>query len=180
MTFNINRFRAQLGSEPASPNKYEVRILSAPDFLQFFNKDELRFRVEDAEFPGRIIATSEWKDYGPTRKIAYGSMYNDVNLQFVVTDKMTEKFFFDEWHRYITDDNNGSDIEYYDNYTGTIEIAQYDREGNQIYAVQLKEAYPVTLQSMPLSWSNTNQYHKIAVDIAYRSHESLGYVYSTV
>lgn len=170
MAFDINRFRGEMYAEPASSSKYEVVITRLPSALRGYNTKRLRFRVEDAEFPGKVISTAEFKDYGPTRKIAYGAMYNDVNLQFMVVDDMTEKRLFDDWHNYIIDDNRGSDLEYYNNYVGTIEISQFNKDGKRVYTVVLDEAYPVTVQSLPLSWGNTNQYHKLAVDIAYRSY----------
>lgn len=170
MSFDINKFRSELYAEPASSSKYEVSILRAPSVLRGYDMSRLRFRVQDAEFPGKVIATSEFKDYGPTRKIAYGAMYNEVNLQFIVADDMAEKKFFSDWHNYIVDDNRGSDIEYYSNYVGQIKITQFSKQGKPSHSVILDEAYPVTVQALPLSWENTNQYHKLAVDITYRSY----------
>lgn len=172
MGFDINRFRSELVSEPASQSKFQVTIISAPRILSLSTIKSLRFKCEEAELPGKVISTTDFKDYGPTRKIAYSAMYNDVSFQFICTDEMIEKKLFEDWHRLIIDDLTDSDVEYYSNYTGEILIEQFSRDGKSSHKVVLEEAYPISVAAMPLAWSATNQYHKMTVEVAYRSYRS--------
>ena len=44
----------------------------------------LALQCENAELPGRTLATADVKIYGPTFKVPYQSMYGDMNLTFLV------------------------------------------------------------------------------------------------
>tara|TARA_Y100001973_G_scaffold106506_1_gene184863 strand:+ start:3529 stop:4104 length:576 start_codon:yes stop_codon:yes gene_type:complete len=168
---NPSEFRSSFlkTGEPARSNRFDVQFLALPP--SEFNINEyrnLRYRCEATELPGKTIGTSEYKDYGPIRKIAYGALYNNQNLTFIVSDDMSEKTLFDRWQKYIVDNTSGSDVKYYDEYVGTIEITQYNRKNRVSKRIQLIEAYPVTMSPMNLGWDTTNEYHRISIEFAYR------------
>ena len=169
MSFSTDQFRASFQSEPASQALFEIEILSAPKVLPYDVRKNLTFRCEEGEFPGKIIGTTEWKDYGPMRKIAYGSIYQDSSFQIMITDDMSEKRFFNDWHDFITNDEINSDVKYYRDYTGEVRITQLSKDGKRTHSVILREAYPVAVNSLPLGWGNKNVYHRMQVDFAYRN-----------
>lgn len=168
MPFNTNEFRSSFRQEPAKPNQYEVRLLSLPDTIPLNEYANMVYRCEGAEFPGKTIGTTEYKDYGPVRKIAYGALYNDIQLTFILDGDMGEKSVFDSWHTFIVDNETGSDVKYYDEYIGEVEIIQYDRSGRISHHVKMLEAYPTNTASLPLAWNTNDDYHKLAVDFSYR------------
>lgn len=182
MAFNAEEFRSSFGKNgpPARTNAYDVRVRNVPSGALTalgqdipFNESSLIYRCESAELPGRTIGTTEFKDYGPVRKIAYGSIYNDVSLTFIVDDSFREKDIFDGWHKFIVDDNaesQTSDVKYYDSYAknSAIDIVCYGYNDTPTKWIKLEEAWPVNIASMPVAWGPTGEFHKIVVDIAYR------------
>jgi hypothetical protein len=125
----------------------------------------LIFRCENANLPGRNLATADQRIYGPIEKHPYLTTYNDIDLTFIVSDKMEEKFLFDDWIEYInpSDTNN---FRYRDQYQTTLTINQYDVNDFPSYTVELYEAFPISINQMDLDWGNDG-YHKITVTFAY-------------
>ena len=60
---------------------------------------ELTYRAESADIPGRSVASVEHKfqNYGPVNKVAYGQIYGDVTVQFIMSQDMREKEYFEIW-----------------------------------------------------------------------------------
>lgn len=170
MGFDINQFRASfaLTGEPASPSKYEFEIIGAPDYLDFKSYAHLKFRCESTDIPGRLLATTESKEYGPLRKIPYAGIYSDLTATFIVSDSMLEKNIFEDWHKKIVDNETDSDVEYYNNFIGSLRITQYNKTGAETLRIRIDEAYPVNVSAMPVSWTEQNAYHKLQVEFAIR------------
>ena len=135
----------------------------------------LVYRCESCSMPSRDLIASNRITYGAPKKVAVGSAFNNVTFSFIVSDDMAEKNYFYKWQSYIQNsqfslDNqsNLSDIAYYNDYVGNIEIKMFSKAGTQKYAVLLKEAYPISVQEVPLGWNNTNDYIRVNVVMAYR------------
>ena len=128
---------------------------------------DLVFRCENANLPGRSLATADQRIYGPIEKHPYLSTYNDIDLTFIVSDTMNEKFLFDDWIEYINPKNTNN-FRYREQYQTTLTINQYDVNDFPSYTVELYEAFPISINQMDLDWSN-NGYHRITVTFAYTS-----------
>jgi hypothetical protein len=125
----------------------------------------LRYRCENANLPGRTLATVEQKTYGPVEKFPYLSTYNDIDLTFIVDDDMNQKTFFDAWINFINPAQTNN-FRYKSDYATDIVITQYDVENKPSYSVNLYEAFPISINQMDLDWSNEG-YHKLNVTFAY-------------
>jgi len=135
----------------------------------------LALQCETAELPGRAILTQDAKVYGPGFKVPYQTQYTDTNLTFLCTNEFYERKLFEKWIDSImpSDTNNlrypkGDTSRYLTN----IKIIQYDDFVQQIFAVELMDAYPIGFSSQPLSWSEDN-FHRLTVQFAYQKYKVL-------
>lgn len=184
MAFNISDFRSNLtgnSSRGISKQSHFEIAVSLPKNILMSDRsksayDSFRFRVESAEFPGRAIQTTTHKPtgYGLTTKFGYDVTYSDVGLTFICGSDLGEKSFFTAWQSAIVgnhtrnqDIRKHQSLGYYDDYTGSIAIIQYDDTGEVVYTMALAEAYPVVVNSLPLNWSSED-IHRLSVQFAYK------------
>lgn len=179
--FNISQFKSNL--KIVRPNLFYAEISSLPKFSKNSPISQnisttFQFRCEATELPGKTIATSDEQMYGPTKKFAYEITYNDLNLQIIASEDMTERIFFEEWMNNIitpTDMNfgnfKGGLSKYYDDYaSGTLKIHQLDQKGIKICTYTLYNAYPIQISPMNLSWEEKDTYQRFTATITYRHH----------
>jgi hypothetical protein len=132
----------------------------------------LALQCETAELPGKTLATTDVKIYGPTFKVPYQTQYNDITLGFLCTNDFYERKLFERWIESImpSDTHNlrypkGNSSRYLTNIT----IIQYDEFIKQIFAVELLDAFPIGIAAQPLSWSEDN-FHRLNVQFAYQKY----------
>lgn len=168
MAGSIADFKSSFSKELARPSKFDVSI-PVPLGLVPYRKASrmLTMRCENAELPGRAIATTSMKIYGVEEKFPYMSAYNDLSLTFIVSDDMEEKKFFDAWLNWINPNTNYN-LKYKQDYSVALRINQYDAQNKVSYSVDLVDAYPIAVNAMDLSWS-ADGYHKLTVTFAYTS-----------
>lgn len=160
-------------------------------------KNLSRFRCEQTELPPRAFTLVQQKTYGPLEFYPIQNIYNKTAMTFICQDNMKEKLFFDIWMEMICSthpDFNYSnfvnpfstganpprgmvrfDFNYKNAYTSDIIIRQNSLKGSPSYSVALRDAFPTEVYSMPLSWAQQNDYHRINVVFTYRYHYTLEY-----
>lgn len=181
---NINRFLNQFRNEFSRPCNFEVIIDNPP--VKIMTPDELRFRCDVAELPSRTFALTQQKIYGPISYHPVQSAYDKITLSFICSEEMREKEFFDAWLTFISPNKNDVgvgfgginlgfnvkgvlfDFEYYDRFVTTVRIVQKSLHNTDTYTVTLHEAYPISVNSMPLSWDSLDAVHKVTVSFAFR------------
>jgi hypothetical protein len=101
----------------------------------------------------------------PIQKFPYATTYGECTLTFIISDDMREKIFFDSWMEIVqpTTDYN---FQYKTNYMVDISINQYDVTNKLSYSAVLREAFPLSINEMSLSWSSEDV-HKLQVQFAY-------------
>lgn len=168
MPSSINNFLTTFKKDLAKPHRYDVTIpiplILAPFYLN--TARNLTLRCESTELPGRTFATTERKiGSAPVQKFPYQSIYNDLQMTFIVGGDMNEKKFFDLWMEYINPSSTYN-FNYKGNYVSDIGITQYDSQNNVTYRAVLIDAYPMVVNQLDLDWSNEG-YHKLTVVFAY-------------
>jgi hypothetical protein len=166
MAGSINDFKSTFKNDLARPNRFDVDIPIPLTLLPYLKtSSNLRYRCENANLPGRTLATIEQKTYGPVEKFPYMTTYNDIDLTFIVDGDMSQKVFFDAWINYINPLYNNN-FRYKSDYATDLRITQYDVKNEATYSVDLYEAYPISINQLDLDWSN-DSYHKLTVTFAY-------------
>jgi len=135
----------------------------------------LALQCETAELPGKSIQTLDAKVYGPGFKVPYQTQYTETTLSFICTNDFYERKLFERWMEAImpSDTNN---LRYAKDeatrYMTNIKVIQYDDFIKQIYAVELIDAFPVSISSQPLSWSEDN-FHRLNVQFSYQKYRPI-------
>lgn len=169
----------------AFPTRFQVTITLPPALQQNFGTGELilgfipsankvknmNSRVEMAELPGRSIATTEAKTVGPSRKMPYTALYNEVPMTFQLSEDMYEKKLFEAWHDLMYNPRSNT-AGYYDDYVTTVQIDQLSIADEVTHSVKLIEAYPAIVSPMMLDSSSTSAIHKVVVSWNYHRYES--------
>ena len=182
MAFNVNDMVSSINkSGVAKLSHYEVICHGFGDFI---DERELMYRAESVDIPGRSIASVEHKfqNYGPVNKIAYGQTYGDVTVQFLLSEDMREKEYFEIWQDKMVNtgafndyffsrtSSNTFNPKYFDNYAGTIEIRQYSPTGELRALHTLNEAYPLIINPITMGW-NEEGVARLGVTFAYRNYK---------
>jgi len=164
---SLEKFKSSFATDLARPNRFEV-FLNLPTSVSkaaACDTENLRYRCETAQLPGRTFDTIEQKTYGPIEKFPNLTTYTDIDLSFIVEDNMKVKEVFDLWLEFINNiiDNN---FRYKSEYAADITIAQYTVTNELAYGVNLIDAYPISMNQLDLDWSSDG-YHKLTVTFAY-------------
>lgn len=164
--FSISKYRSKLGAKGgiARPNRYWVAF-ECPSLAG--GKEFLSMQCINAQLPGRSFRTTEQMIYSVSRKFPYAAQYDDLSLTFLCSNSMDEKKTFDTWQRQIINPVNGI-LNYYDSYIGKIIITTLDEEGKPTYTVYCEEAYPVTVQTIDLSYEENDSFMRFTVQFAFR------------
>jgi hypothetical protein len=170
MPSNISQFLTSFKQDLARPHRYDVMIpiplALAPFYLS--TAQNINMRCEATELPGRTFGTTERKiGSAPIQKSPYQSIYNDLQMTFIVDGDMSQKKFFDLWMEYINPSSTYN-FNYKGNYVSDIAITQYDQQNNVTYRAVLLDAYPLVVNQLDLDWTN-DSYHKLTVVFAYTS-----------
>lgn len=177
MSGSISDFKSSFRKDLARPNKFDVEI-TAPLGLVWnagkFNGRILKYRCEVANMPGRTLATTDRKTYGPIEKVPYLTTYNDMDLTFMLDEDMGIKRYFEAWIESINP-RSTNDFGFKDEYSSTITINQYDAQNNKVYSVDLIQAYPISINQLDLDWSSDG-FHKLTVTFAYTYWQQSGQV----
>ena len=134
MPFNVQNFTASLSKTGvAHASHFEVQVTGPPSSGI---EENMMFRARTVDIPGRGIATTEYRIYGPLRKVPYGAIYTDVACQFLLSEDLQEKSYFEQWQDKIV--NHGAfgsrrgshNVGYYNDYVGNVTIRQFGNGGD--------------------------------------------------
>ena len=177
---SIGRFMSEInrGEGIARGNRFLVRVFPPRDVVNqqvgerardvvtvekdsLLNNDEMRRNIElmctSVVLPYRNVLSTNFVTYGPGRKMPYAYGYGSkIECMFMGDKFLRQRAFFETWQgkMHSLDTHN---LQYYDNYIGSMEIYQLGqyRETDQdtgysdnyrlTYGVRLHEVYPETL-----------------------------------
>ena len=196
----INRFIANInqGEGLARPNRFLV-VFNPPEKyklgdvgqvnqpygppsnqrFQQYNQMDMKRNVgmmcNKVTMPSRDINTTAVQLYGPAREMPYSySFPGNIEMTFYGDKFLRQRVFFEEWQKLIYDLGT-HDMNYYDDYVGTMDILQLgafesnDDRDRVTYAVRLYEVYPSTMGSMEYSYGANDQGVSIPVTFNFRS-----------
>ena len=159
----------------ASPNKFKVKITFPTKTMQSYNSNnDMNLMVESVDIAGRNISSTINIEYGIRREIAYNApAYDPINIVFLCSQDMAEKRALEKWNQSIVDTTFGSDVAYYDDYIGAVEVSVLSKDlQKKEYTVTYREAYPKVINAIPLSHSTTNAAMKVTATFVYSFYET--------
>ena len=174
----------------AQPNRYEV-VLYPPtgrkgnkNLINIFSQTMQEntkegivrttgLRCSQIDFPGRDLETvADTNIYGPTRDIVQGVTYSDITATFQMSQDLKEKQLFETWQRLCYNPQTWA-MQYYDSYTGSLDIYQLDNNDRRRYGVRLVECFPKTIGDQAMDYGAPSTLQTVQVSFAYRYYKSL-------
>lgn len=170
----------------AQPNKYEIVIIpptkrGGGNQSNMFGGTErlsdlrkISLKAQSVTLPGRSLATgTDDNIYGPNREIVEGVTYaDDIDIEFQSTSGLAERVFFENWQQQAFDQNTWN-VQYYDDYTGFLEIYILDQQNQRRYGVKLWEVFPKTINPTALAYDANDQLFMTGVSFSFRYWTSL-------
>lgn len=170
---------------PALTSNFEVQIAIPAELQSFVGAEQsnLNLSCSEASLPGSSIATMEnLNDHtGVTERLAHRRMFDDrIDFTFYVdANKYFPIRFFEKWMRYVVDEDNLADtakgisadinnsspsyhyrIRYPDGNNGYrvdgVKIIKFERDHKQSLTYTFVKAYPIAVNSMPVSYDASN------------------------
>jgi len=171
--FSVKEFTSQIAKKGlASPNKFRVTI----DMPQQIGTpgEPFNLMVENIDLAGRNVNSVINIEYGVRREVAYNApAYDALNMTFLCSQDMAEKRKLEQWNNHIVKVNDGFDVEYYDNYIGSVKVEVLDKHNLKTkYWVKYLEAYPKVINAIPFNHSTTNQTVKVTASFVYAYYET--------
>jgi len=125
------------------------------------------FFCESVSIPGKDITTFEYSFNAMRNTVKYANGYTfpDVTCTFNLTNDYRVKKFFDSWLKLIV--ANDYTIRYASDYERSVVITQLNQQNEQVYQVELLNAFPTSLSSIDLSNSTTDDISKFSVTLTY-------------
>ena len=158
----LNKFVAKVFWPPTLKS---VNVLQCGDAVSYF--------CDNAPMPGKTIATSELRHYGPTRKLGREQTYGEFTLSFIMANSHIVRNAFLEWMDYIVNPKT-SDIQYQDLYKGSVKVLMFSQdaklttEAAATLGGEYQEAFPTNVDAVNLGWEQINQVGKFNVNFAYK------------
>ena len=175
--FNLERFKTEVLTKGlARQNRFQVIINVPPGLQPPYSKynNLVSLFCEETNFPPLIATAKAYRIYGPAFQMPISAEYGGegISMTFYVDREMRVKRFFEEWIHTIVEQNTFL-LNYRNSYaTDGISIHQLDEKDNITYTCKLIDAFPRSINLMPVNNSIQNQVHRLTVMFAYRYWES--------
>ena len=159
---------------PSLTSKFSVTINSPTtttldNFFTGVSSDEFHMSCSEASLPGVSLNTQEITGdrHGVTERNAYRRMYDDrIDLTFYVEgEKYTQIRYFENWINFIVGDDERDvrassrydyRVKYPEEYKKDMRITKFEKDHGLNLTYTFRDAYPIAINSMPLSYSSTD------------------------
>ena len=192
----IQRFLSQVneGEGFARTNRFIVRINPPArkdlvgdfdgggnnDLQSLTTLENVDMMCNKVTLPNRDVNTQPHIMYGPKREMPYAySFSSQVELTFYGDKFLRQRMFFENWQKKIFDVETHN-LDYYDNYVGSMDIMQLgqfdskqDDDARVTYAVRLFEVYPQTIGSYDMDFATDNTLVNVPITLNFRTWANL-------
>ena len=131
-------------------------------------------KAESVQLPGRNLETIDDPNvYGPIRQPVNGVNFaEDIQIIFQCSNELQERKFFENWQTtaYNTDTWN---VNYYNEYCGTLSIFLLDKNNTKRYGLKCWECFPKTIGGADLNATPAQDILKITVGFNFRYWEAI-------
>lgn len=164
---SINVLKSSLSSRKglAHNNRFEV-VFSKPGVKSV---EEISVLCTSTAIPSKSILSTDFISIKKQEKIPYGYQVEDIKLVFHLTNDYYIKKIFDKWLNEIVNPKNFH-IGYVNEFTTDIKIYQLNYENRRIYGVNLKNAYPTSVDAIEFENAATDT-QKLSVTITFEDYE---------
>jgi stalled ribosome rescue protein Dom34 len=128
--------------------------------------------AEATELPGLDIITQTLRIYGPAYIRPVGVEFGQtISITFLVDRDFKVRKLFEDWLKQVVG-HDSFNISYQTEYVANeITMTQLDTQDVEKYSIKLKDAFPISIKNMPLSYAS-DEIHRMTVTFVYRKWES--------
>ena len=154
---------------PSLTSKFSVSIKTPEALGNSLTSDEFNMSCSEASLPGVSLNTQEITGdrHGVTERNAYRRMYDDrLDLTFYVEgEKYSQIRYFEKWINFIVGDDTINDraseiydykVKYPEEYKTGMTVTKFEKDHGLSLQYSFIAAYPIAINSMPLSYSSTD------------------------
>ena len=127
---------------------------------------DISLLCDSVSIPGKQISTFDYQTIKQSVKIPYGTVHDDVELGFLLTNDYHMKTIFDNWINSIVNPDKYC-VAYKKDVICDVVIQQLDEQNTPIYGVKLEGAFPVSMSAIALSNESENTIQKLNVSFSY-------------
>ena len=166
-----NRYEVVIGLPSGTNNAEAGDSAQSGNLISQLHGETARrisFRCDSISLPGRNLRTQmNGNIYGPPHEVVQGQTFAEVAASFYAGSDLAERYFFEEWQK-VTYNPDTYNINYYKEYVGAVEIYTLNEQNERTYGVRLEEAFPKTVDAIPVSHASNNTLNKVNVSFKYR------------
>jgi hypothetical protein len=192
MAFDIREISAEIAAAGLMrTNKFEMNftppigLLSGQNFSSLQGVDKLMHLYgEQANIPGVALDVAPIRryGYGPMEKKPFAPIFNDAAFMFRSDAHGLVWKYMQSWMRLVLNYQNQQSLDaptgilsnqhpfelaYKSDYITTTWVDVFDDEGKVKIRTVLRDAYPIFIGDVQLSWESKNEYMKIPVTFAF-------------
>lgn len=166
----IDDLKAIVGAEDGlfRPNRFEIQFL--PPGGGGVNGTDLSLLCESTSIPGKQINTFDYPFQSTNNlvKVPNGYSFDDVECIFILTNTFDLKSIFENWmNTIITDDYR---LAYAQDYERPVNLYALDQKDERIFQVELENAYPITVNAIPLNMGSNDEIGKLSVTFTFSNY----------
>ena len=168
-SFRIDEIANSFSSYPElRSNQYEVYI-KYPSSIGGF---EGPLFASSVTLPGRSLATTERRTFGPQRDMPYERLFSgDLDITFILQKGGTFRARFEDWMDKIIDPNTNRIANSRNDYLGEIEIDFTNSQGDIEYGLKVLEVFPKAISPIALSYRSENEVVEQQISFSFRNYE---------
>jgi hypothetical protein len=163
MAFNINEFKSQLTGGGARPTLFQVQItnpiLPVADL-------KLSFMVKTAAIPSSSVGGFAVPYFGRVVKYAGDRTFEPWGVTVINDEDFAVRNALEAWSNAINSHDSNTRALPQDYKSNGI-VTQYSKDGRALRTYVFEGMYPSTIDSIPLSWGDTDTIEEFSVTFEY-------------
>jgi hypothetical protein len=183
-SFSTDNLRETIFSQKdlASPNRYRVElpditgtIMPSGDRVSgkgnaVADRIQLGQLCTTARIPGKNISVVDRNIGLEQVKVANGYTLGEIGLTFYLTNKYSARNYFQQWMNCIVSPTPPFVMGFHANYAKDLQVVHLDRNGDEVYRVQLIKAYPTSISEMDLNNQAQSAAMELTVSLTYSNY----------
>jgi len=170
--FNVAGFKAALTQGGLRPNQFQVQ-LAFPSYARVggganFASTRSTFLVSVAEIPGQTVNPAIVQYRGREVKFAGDRTFAPYTMTVLNDTDMSIRTAMENWMSGMEDLQNKFGNLVPNTYQCDVDIAQLDRNGNELRVYMLRDAFPVDLSPIALDFGANDQISTFQVTMQYQ------------
>lgn len=163
MPFNINEFKSQLVGGGARPTLFQVQLTNPVEPVADI---KVPFMVKTAALPASNLGSYTVPYFG--RQVKYGGdrTFEDWTVTVINDEDFAVRNALEAWSNAINShDSNTRALP--QSYKSNGIVTQYSKDGSPLRTYIFEGLYPVTIDSIPLSWETVDTIEEFGVTFQY-------------